>query len=195
MNYLIISCFVLFQSISLAQSPKEQQFQQAVKEVVKAFSQQNQKALSKYVHPELGIYQLDRVGVFDHYNHLKTVSFSDQGYPQVLFTYPKGVLLLPLTYGKLPSYDCEQGKWSKKGMFVDTTKTNHLLSKTCKDRNRLVPDHIPTKLINQLYELEKESRRVVVNDKKGRELIFYLSYLKGAWYWTIIDTVTTDCSI
>ena len=195
MNYRIISCFLLFHSVSWAQSPKEQQFQQTVKEVVRAFSTQNKTALIPYINRDIGIYQLDKVGVFGHYNHLQSVSFSDQGYPQVLFTYSKGVKVLPLTYAKLPTWNCDKEQWSKRGMFVDTTQTNHLLSQTCKDRNHFVPDHIPTSLIKQVYSLENKSRRVVVADSQGRELVFYLSYINRKWYWTIIDNLSSDCSI
>lgn len=191
----ILFYLLLMSSISFGQSSKEQTFTQAVKEIAKAFSTQNKAALSNYINKDIGIYQLDKVGVFGHYNHLKTVSFTNQDYPQVLFTYSKGVKTLPLTYAKLPTWNCDKEQWSKKGMFVDTTKIDHLLSKTCKDRNRFVPDNIPTTLIKQLYALENNSRKVIICDQKGIELVFYVSYINNHWYWTIIDNLSSDCSI
>jgi hypothetical protein len=91
-------------------------------------------------------------------------------------------------------WDCDKEVWSKTGLFVDTTKTNHLLSKICKDRNKYRPDNIPNKTIQYFYDLENDSRRIVLNDKNGIELVFYLTYLNGKWVLTIIDNVSSDCS-
>ena len=82
---------------------------------------------------------------------------------------------------------------TKKGLFVDTTKTSHLLSSICKSRNKLVPDNIEPKTITAYYQLEGLSRRVVLSVNE-LELVFYVSYIKGKWYLTIVDHVTSDCS-
>ena len=84
--------------------------------------------------------------------------------------------------------------WSKKGCWTDTTKKSHLVSSICKTRNKLVPDHIPAKKINAYYTLENKSRRIVLVSDDELELIFFLSFIDGKWYLTVIDTVSSDCS-
>jgi hypothetical protein len=173
---------------------KEQKFKSTVQQIVAAFSRQDSVKISQYINKEIGLYQLDRIGVFDHYYHFESPSFSDR-YPHVLLRQSKNVKLLPLNYSTLPTFNCDKGTWSKKGLFVDTTKTDHLLSKVCKDRNKNVPDSIPEKTIRFFYELENKSRRIVLSDNNGIELVFYLSYTNNKWFLTIIDNVSSDCSV
>ena len=190
-----ISLILLVNCLCFGQTTKEKRFRIAVQQIIIAFSKQDSATISKYVNKKIGLYQLDRVGVFDQYHHFKTLSFSDTTYPQVLLRQSEKVDLLPLRYANLPTWDCEKEEWSKKGLFVDTTKIDHLLSKICKDRNKYRPDNIPNKTIQFFYDLEIKSRRMVLYDNAGRELVFYLSYLDDNWYLTIIDNVSSDCSV
>ena len=193
--FLFISLLLVVNNFCFGQTTKEQKFTVTVQQIVIAFSKQDSATISKYVNKKLGLYQLDRIGIFDHYNHFKAFSFSATTYPEVLFRQSKNVNVLPLHYANLPTWDCEKEVWSKKGLFVDTTKTDHLLSKICKDRNKYIPDNIPNKTIQFIYDLETKSRRLVLYDNNGVELVFYLSYLNDKWYLTIVDNVSSDCSV
>jgi hypothetical protein len=119
---IAISFLLFLNSFCFGQTTKEQKFKATIQEIITAFSKQYSIKVSKFINPTIGLYQLDRVGVFDYYNHFKTVSFSDATYPQVLFQSSKGVKNLPLKYASLPTWDCDKEVWSKKGLFVDTTK-------------------------------------------------------------------------
>lgn len=184
----------LHNAFCFGQTTREQAFTLTVKQVVIAFSKQDSSTISKFINKKIGLYQLDRVGVFDHYNHFATLSFSDTTYPQILFRETKGIQLFSVKYTKLPTWDCDKEAWSKKGLFVDTSETDHLLSKICKDRNKDVPGSISNKTIQYFYDLENKSRRIVLFDNKT-ELVFYLSYLNGKWFLTIIDNLSSDCSV
>src|SRR5262245_53576455 len=164
----------LISNFCSGQSAKEQQFKTTIHEIIKAFSVQDSTVVSKYISPAVGVYQLDRIGVYDHYNHFKTITFSEPTYSQVLFQSSKGIRSLPLKYAKLPDYDCEKESWNKKGLYVDTTTTDHLLSKICKRRNQLDVDSIPNEKIQFFYQLETKSRRVVLSDDNNLELVFYV---------------------
>ena len=83
----------------------------------------------------------------------------------------------------------------KKGLYVDTTKVDHTVSKIAKWRNKNYQDKIPIKTISKFNDLEVKSRRVVVANNNGNELIFYLSYINNKWVLTIIDKATSDCSV
>lgn len=185
---------ISFSTLAQTTSQKEKLFAATVKSVIVAFATQDSVAAAKLIKPGTGVYRLYRNGVFDNYERQDTISFNDPGYPNVQYQEAAGLLVTPLKYGALPVYNCEAGKWNKRGAFADTTKTSHLLSKICKDRNKYVPDNIPQSDINKYYSLENKSRRIVVYDKNRKELVFYLSWINNKWYLTIIDFVTTDCS-
>lgn len=192
--FIIIFSFLFLNSFCFGQT-KEQKFKSTIDQIVSAFARQDSSKLAQFINKEIGVYQLDRIGVFDHYNHFTSISFSKTKYPQVLFNQSKNIKLLPLKYSTLPTFSCDKGSWSKTGLFVDTTKTDHLLSKICKDRNKNVPDSIPKKTIQFFYDLENKSRRIVLIDNSGTELVFYLSYINNKWSLTIIDNVSSDCSV
>lgn len=150
---IIIFCIIfLFPLIARCQPAKEQLFSETVKGVVSAFSKQDSAAVAKFIYSKEGIYLLHRVGVFDQYNHYKAIGFATS-YPMVLLTNAKDLQWLPLEYAALPGFNCDSEKWSKNGLFVDTAKTDHLLSQLCENRNKNRPDTISPKTINQLGSL------------------------------------------
>jgi hypothetical protein len=85
-------------------------------------------------------------------------------------------------------------KWSKVGLYCDTTKLDTLLSSTAKNLKKWREDDIPDLKIKSFEELEKKSKRIVISDKEGGELVFYLTLIDNKWYLTILDRVTSDCS-
>ena len=192
-SYILVFLFLMSHLYSVAITKKEAQFKQTVSAVIQAFSNQDSVAINQLIDKKTGVYLLYREGVFDNYTHLSQIAFHDESFPQVMFSYAKGIPSTSLRYAKLPTYQCEPGQWNKKGLFVDTTKTSHLLSSICKSRNKLVPDNIEPKTITAYYQLEGLSRRVVLSVNE-LELVFYVSYIKGKWYLTIVDHVTSDCS-
>lgn len=195
MKYYKFLLFCTFWSnIGFAQTGKEASFKQTVHAVVKAFSRQDSIAINKLIHKKTGIYLLYRNGVFDNYTPLQAISFSSEGFPEIMFTNAKGIASQTLQYGKLPKYSCDKEGWNKKGLFTDTSKVDHLLSEICKARNKYVPDNIPAKTIKNYFQLELKSRRVVLVGKGDAELVFYLTYMGGKWYLTIFDQVSSDCS-
>lgn len=177
-------------ALSFGQSPKEKQFANTLKQVVTALTTRDSATLARYTDKATGVYILNRPGVFNTFTHYPALGFSDCTYPNLPFY--DGVRLTPLKYGKLPGYDCE--KWTRTGTFVDTTKIDHLLSDIAKKLNAEFGNEVPKKKIDEFYKLENKSRRVVIAENEGNELIIYLSYLNSKWVLTIIDKVTGDCS-
>lgn len=193
-KFLITIVLLASINVGFSQTIKEQKFNTAVKDVIQAFSKQDSVLLSKYTNKENGVTLLHRIGVFDTYTNFNKISFSNSNYPFVLFRFPKEIQSIPIRYEKLPKFDCEK-EWNKSGLFVDTTRIDHLLSRICKTRNQWVPDSIPIKKIESFVLLENRSRRVVLINRNKEDLIFYLTYMNGKWYLTILDKVTSDCSV
>lgn len=187
---LIILTASFFNTLSFGQASKEKDFLQTLDKVVMALSRRDSVMLSNYTHKNTGVYIINRTGVVNSYKHFTTLGFSDSTYPNTPFY--DGVKATPLKYARLPKYDCE--KWTKTGTFVDSTQTDHLLSQTAKYLKKEFKENIPAKAINDLYTLENKSRRIVIAENNGNELIIYLSLINNKWMLTIIDKVTCDCS-
>jgi hypothetical protein len=187
--------FILISVISIAQEQKEKDFIRTLLAVEMGFSRQDSIALLKHINKDIGLYQIDRVGVFDHYNHVKNVSFNNLDYPKVLFKNARRIEIMKLSFEKLPSWDCVKEAWSKMGCFADSLRTDHLLSSICKWNNRYHGNKISNKTIKAFYELESISRRVVVFDTQHKELVCYLSFIAGSWYFTMLDYASSDCSV
>lgn len=194
-KYLCIFFFALLANTMSVQSAKEKDFVSTVNDLVKAFSLQDSARVARYIHKPTGVYLLFRQGVFDNIMELNSISFSDESFPQVMFKEAKGIKALPLKFSPLPKFNCDQSTWSKQGLFANPKQADHLASTICKTRNKLVPDNIPTTKITKLYNLELKSRRVVLTGKEYQSLIFYVSYINGKWYLTMVDHVTCDCSV
>ncbi|MGZ8549787.1 MAG: hypothetical protein ACXWV2_03955 [Chitinophagaceae bacterium] len=191
-NFTITIATFCCATLSFGQSSKEQDFALTLRNVVMALSQRDSLSLSKYIDRKTGVYILNRIGVYDTFEHLAAIGFSDTTYPNTPF-YDK-VKLSTIKYSKLPAYDCKTEKWTKTGTFVDTSRIDHLLSKIARDPNREFKK-VPAPTINEIYNLENKSRRVVIADNNWNELIIYLSYINNKWILTIIDKVTCDCSV
>jgi len=189
-SLIIISTFFLT-ILSIGQSSKEQDFVWALKKVVRALSKRDPVTLSRYIDKKTEVYILNRTGVVDTYKHFSTLGFSDTTYPNAPFY--DSVKLSRLKYSRLPTFDCE--KWTKTGTFVDTTRTDHLLSKIAKSLSRAFRGRVSIKKITEFYNLENKSRRIVIADNNSNELIIYLSFINNKWVLTIIDKATCDCSV
>ena len=185
---LLLFCYHEFVT---AQSSKENDFKIAANAIVQKLAKRDSVGLLKYIDKNTGVYILFRIGVQDDYKKYSRIGFSDSNYPKAPFY--DGIRMSRLNYENLPSYDCN--KWSKTGVFVDTNRIDRLLSKTARRLNLYRKKNIPQKTIESLMDLESKSRRIVIADNKGNELIFYLTFLNNKWYLTIIDKLTTDCSV
>src|SRR5204862_1422241 len=141
---------------------------------------------SKYIDKQVGVYILGTIGVFNTYEHFLTLGFTNTTYPNAPFY--DHVKLTPLKYSSLPKFDCE--KWTKTGTFVDTTRIDHFLSKIARDMNKESQGRVSAKTIDQFYNLEKKSRRIIIAVNNWNELILYLSFINGKWFLTIIDKAT-----
>ena len=192
MRHSLIIIILLFSTtLSFGQLSKEEDFGKTLKLVVTALVNRDSVTLAKYTDKKIGIYILNRIGVYDTYDHFSTLGFGDTSYPNAPFY--DNVRLTPLKYSKLPTFDCE--KWTKTGTFVDTTQTDHLLSKIAMRRNKDSMKMVSKKQIAEFYTLENKSRRIIIAANNWNELIIYLSFINDKWILTIIDKATCDCSV
>jgi hypothetical protein len=197
-----LTAFAIICSLTaFGQIPKERLFTNTVKQIINIVSKGDSVEIEKYIDKKIGMYIIYRPGVYDAFKHTATLRFSHQfdTNPSTI-DYNNELIFTTLKYASLPNYDCSADKWTKQGIYVDTTQIDHLLSKTAKNLNEVLDTNskISSKTISSFWDLESKSRRICVIGKKGdekNEFIFYLSFIKNKWVLTIIDKVSSDCSV
>ena len=197
MKYFALLLFTLLlgQQAILAQDQREADFKKACNSVLLSISKKQALGLNSYINPTYGVYVLYRIGVPDEYQNLKKLD----GNPPFSFeTQTASVSDLKkysLKYGKLPVYDCDKGKWNKKGCVSDSTKRFKSISEIAAFHMKYDGVKVSKKSMDAIKYIEQNSRKVIFTGSKGEGVIFYLAYINGKWWLSILDTVTTDCSV
>ena len=195
LKYLItiISLAVLLYSFHFKGNyNSNREFEQTIIKVVRAFKEKNETALNSLISKEKGLIVLFRPALFDEYSKTDKIDF-DIPVPGYL-PYSDFVTDYKLIFASLPTYDCNSMKWSKIGLFCDTTIVDNLLSTTAWNLKKYREDNIPEYEIQAFEKLEKNSRRIVLSDSFDGELVFYLTLINDKWYLTILDRLSSDCS-
>ena len=163
-----------------------------INELIKAFDSEDSDKINQYIHPDYGLTTLHRRGIMDEYKRTERFDFNTP-VPEYMpyFSFKTD---FKIKYQDLPIFDCNTEKWSKIGLYCDTTKIDNLLSKTALNLNAYNDYNIPVKTIDRFKDMENKSRRIVLVDEVGGELIFYITFINKKWYLTILDRVSSDCS-
>ena len=166
--------------------------ERTILQVVKAFKEKDATTLNKLISKDKGLIVLFRRGVFDEYSKTDKIDF-DNPVPEYL-PYFDFSTDYKLSFNSLQTFDCDTMKWSKIGLYCDSTTINKLLSITARNLKKYREDNISEFEIKAFEKLEKSSRRIVLSDNDGGELIFYLTLINDEWHLTILDRVSSDCS-
>ncbi len=188
---------LLFSGLLFSFQLKENQndnneLEKTILQVVTALKEKDTLTLNKLIPKDKGLIVLFRRGVFDEYRKTDKIDF-DNPVPEYL-PYFDFSIDYKLSFNSLPTFDCDKMKWSKYGLYCDTTTIDNLLSTTARNLNKYREDNISEFEIKTFEKIEKSSRRIVLADNDGGELIFYLTLINGKWYLTILDRVSSDCS-
>ncbi len=194
---LIFSC-LLFQG--QAQGQKEIDFKKACDQVIQSISQKKLSLLNSNINSIYGVYIIYRSGVYDRYQNLKYINGKES------FGTLEGSVFdwthistadqkkFGLQYGKLPSFDCGESVWSKKGYIADSVKKYKPLSEIVAFEVKNEDLKPNKKIVSAIKYVEQNSRKIIFTGSKGDGIIFYMIYLNGKWFLSVIDQATTDCS-
>lgn len=167
-------------------------FEKTVIKVVKAFKEKDASTLNGFINNKEGLIVLFRRGIPDEYLKTAKIDFK-QPVPEYL-PYPECPTDFKIKYQSLPIFNCDSMKWSKTGLYCDTLKIDFLLSSIARHLQATKGIKVPDEEIQKFIEIENKSRRIVLSDNDGGELIFYLTMIDKKWYLTILDRVSSDCS-
>ena len=174
------------------QNTKDPAPEQAIVKVIKAFKEKDAATLNKMISPETGVTVFFRNGVFNQYEKTYTIDFENP-VPHY-YAYPDFSTDYKVQFKSLPTYSCDTNAWSKTGIYVDTTKTDHFPSNALKSLKKYAEIDIPESEISAFEALEEKSHRVVLADDEGNDLMFYITLIDHKWYLTFLDRVSSDCS-
>ena len=177
---------------SCSAQTESENLENSIIKVVKAFQEKDELTLNQLISKEKGLITLFRRGVFDQYKKTDKIDFKNP-VPEYLpfFDFSTD---FKVTFENLPTFDCDDAKWSKAGIYCDTINTDNLLSNTAKNLKKYRNNNISPKEIKTFEQIEMNSHRIVLSDKNDGELIFYLTLINKKWHLTIIDRVSSDCS-
>ena len=197
---LLVIPFQLLTPSANAQDQKEIDFKKACDGVLQSISQKKLSLLNSYINKSYGLYVKYRSGVYDRYQNLKKINGNEQ-YGTLegsIFDWTRiaaaDLKKFNLQYGKLPSYVCEPGAWSKKGFVADSVKKYKPISEVVAFQLKYEETKLSRNVMVAIKFVEQNSRKIIFAGSKGDGLIFYMLYLNGKWYLSVIDEATTDCS-
>ena len=169
-------------------SKDDNQFEHTVYRVLDLYNAKNQKSLNLFVNQDLKIYFLFKRGAHDNLSIQDSIEFNHpipEYLPYEKLSFQKS---LPINYNIIPQYSCDNESWNiKKGIYVSDFGGDKKRSEVAKEEKLLELNDWSSKDINQLDQIEQQSKKVVVINEKGAELIFYLTLHQGNWFLTGID--------
>ncbi len=171
---------------------------QTIQKVVHGFDRQDATILNRLIHKNTGVYVLYRRGVPATYDHIDQFDFS-QPSPEYFPYEPVSPQLLQFSrkitrYGRVPKFNCSTERWERYGLSVGKLGTDNLLSRTAFYLQQYEDGSgISDREIKKYKTLESKSRRIVLAAKNREALVFSLTNIKGKWYLTLLDRVSSDC--
>lgn len=165
------------------------QLASVVNAFVEAYAHKSNSAVNALLHPDLGLTIIYRPGVSDTFIKMDSIDFSKPmpdyyGYPSLKNDFP-------LTYGKLPEFDCGTEKWNKLGLYVDSTDYPKQLRNIVAFENEFEPNKYTKKSIDTIRKGEKDSHRVILTT--AHPLVFHVQKYQGKWYVTVLDRAYAGC--
>ena len=183
---------LLLSSIAFSSSASDNNLDKTIIKVVKAFKEKDATTLNGLINEDIGLIVLFRRGIPDEFSRTDKIDFK-KPIPEYL-PYFDFSTDNEIKYQTLPYFDCDSMKWSKTGIYCDTTQIDNLLSTTAQQLEKNKGEKVPDSEIEEFVRIENKSRRIVLADNDGGELVFYLTIIENKWYLTILDRVSSDCS-
>ncbi|AKK73481.1 hypothetical protein [Chryseobacterium gallinarum] len=190
--------------------------EQFVKKVVETYNQKDSEKFNRLINKNTGLILITTLGPNNSWSKVQKICLDKKclekgmaesvGNPYQLFLeeYKTGNLNLnKVEFSEQSYFECD--KITKQGIFIASENKFHTLSESVslfiKHFQDIIGEKPDQKKKSELEKdraefkkIEFKSRRVTVNSKAGT-FIFYMTYINGKWYLTIIDFASVDCSV
>ena len=172
---------------SIAFPEDTQGISEVITRFVRAYISQDAEKANALIHPQLGLYIIYRPGASDRYERVDRLDFKHP-IPEH-FSYTRFENDYPLTFDKLPTFDCGAETWDKLGFFCDTTSQADQLTKIAAFEHEY--GETSADELKQIEELEKDTFRVILT--KDENLIFHVKKYQDKWYVLVLDRAYGWC--
>ncbi|MEN7551761.1 hypothetical protein AAG747_27850 [Rapidithrix thailandica] len=149
----------------------------------------------RYIHKELGFYDVYRIGVADLFQIRKEIEYVEGASPLSLYHTLVGGME---GYDSVPGiayayveFDCGSFLWNQEGLFISGRLNYPSITQIMTHAEKYEDVRYTPEAYAQAKQMEENSYRVVFTQA---DIIFYLSKISGRWYIRLVDRVTTDCS-
>lgn len=172
-------------------TPQQQGLTETINMVLKAYQNKDAATLNKLVNPAWGIYIVYRPGASDNFAIIDSIDFKN---PEPhYYEFEDFKTTATLSYAPLPTFDCGTEKWSKNGLFCDSTANPTTLSQIADFMQTYNEAKYSEDQLQKIKNIEKSSFRVIATGEGYLSFIFQLTLLDGKWYLTLIDRAYGGC--
>jgi hypothetical protein len=157
----------------------------AIHQAILAFMFKDEQRLN--IIKDFGVAYVNAPGIYKTFSLSDKVPFGaelngDIGYNEISDSYY-------INYEAFPTFSCEEEKWNKSGVYLDTTYFAGTLAGIAKQNNEIGISDWSAKEIKKFEELGKSSREIFIADTEGNALNFILTLWEGEWYLTAVIEV------
>ncbi|MFV0480656.1 MAG: hypothetical protein ACK5LP_01600 [Campylobacteraceae bacterium] len=192
---LVFMFFILNNSFASTLHSKEE-IRAVLDEILTLIQENKESELNKrFVNKDLGIYFIEKIGIAPTFAiHKELEPFDNSKIPE--YPFYNTFLGSPTSSAKTlkneyVSFDCGSEKWEKEGLFYGELGNYPLLSKIIETDELFEQKTYTKEQKDKITFIERNSIRVV--DTK-LSMVFYITKIDGAWYFSVIDFATDDCS-
>ena len=173
----------------------EAEFKKTCSEIANAFAKKNIAAINKYINPQTGVYIITRPGAIDAFTNERKLDAKNPIKPMYPYKDTSSVKKHVIKYGEAPKYNCGTMEWDQEGFVADSSTKYKRLSGIMDFRMKNEGAKYTPEDVAKKDNVEKQMRKVVYTEiAKHHGLVFYMSFIKGKWNLTIIDTVEGSCA-
>ncbi len=194
-KYIISAALLITNYFAFSQNKKtEAAFRKTCSEIANAFAKKNIKSINKYINPQTGLYVVARPGAIDDFTNQKKLDTKNPFKISYPYKDTSSVKKHFVKYGAAPKFDCGSMAWNNTGFVADSSAKFKRISDIMNFRIKNEGVKYSMEDFDKINTTENVNRKVVFTEiAKKHGLVFYLSFINGKWYLTIIDTVASNC--
>ena len=149
-KYIIL--IPLFCGITFSLKANDNDFEKTIIRVVKAFKEKDVSTLNGLMSNEIGLIVLFRRGIPNEFSRTAKIDF-DNPIPEYL-PYFDFLTDFRIKFQAVSAFDCDSMKWSKSGIYCDTTQIDNLLSSTARQIEKNKGVKVPNSVIEEFINTE-----------------------------------------
>jgi hypothetical protein len=195
-KHVVIVALLMGVCLGFGQNKKEEtEFRKLCSEIANAFAKENMVDVNKYINPDAGIFVIIRPGAIDDVISQKKMDEKNPFAIKYPYKDASAVKKHTVKYGEAPKFNCGTMKWNKAGFIADSISHYNRITEIMDFRTKNENAKYSEENISKKDLIEKRMRKVTFTEiTKKHGLVFYMSYINGKWYLTVVDITEGLCA-